>query len=127
MVIVLKRKVKSVLGYFTSQRVVDIVITSAAAAAAIVDAHEHEHGAPHVHVCQGDLQLRLRGLLQRDANQAYNHMHSKKGLKIDQAHTHSQTKTKIMHHRTAHYSKSNIFVRASKKSSKHNIHQLNIL
>ena len=50
MVIVLKRKVKSVLGYFTSQRVVDIVITSAGAAAAIVDAHEHEHGAPHVHV-----------------------------------------------------------------------------
>ena len=105
MVIVLKRKVKSVLGYFTSQRVVDIVITSA-----IVDAHEHEHGqhgAPlHVHVCQGDLQLRLRGLLQRDANQAYNHMQYfystiEKGLKIDQAHTHSQTKTKIMHHRTA--------------------------
>ena len=92
---------KSVLGYFTSQRVVDIVITSAGAAAAIVDAHEHEHGAPHVHVCKGDLQLGLRGLLQRDANQAYNHMHSKKGLKIDQAHTHSQTKTKIMHHRTA--------------------------
>ena len=36
-------------------------------------AHE-EHGAPHVHVCKGDLQLGLRGLLQRDANQAYNHM-----------------------------------------------------
>ena len=53
-------------------------------------AHE-EHGAPHVHVCKGDLQLGLRGLLQRDANQAYNHMHSKKGLKIDQAHTHTLT------------------------------------
>ena len=47
------------------------------------------------HRGQGDLQLRLRGLLQRDANQAYNHMQyfyssiAKKGLKIDQAHTHT--------------------------------------